>query len=105
MTQPRSPKDILDEDEFPRLAKPNQPANLQDEREWTKRRELLQSVLRYLNERGPTNWATLYVHFNQDGTGEIGSALGHLAVCKHVVVESTIMRITARGMEQLQSGK
>ena len=43
-------------------------------REWATRTILLQAVLRYLAQNGPTNWVTLYLHF--DGTGEIGPALG-----------------------------
>ena len=77
----------------------------QDEREFAKRRILLQKVLRYLTDKGPTHWATLYLHIDSDGTGEIGPALRHLAVCKHVQVVGTTAKITALGMEQIQSGK
>jgi hypothetical protein len=108
MTQPRSPKDTLDEDEFPKdtesvstTSEPSQTPGPQDEREWAQRRILLQAVLRYLTARGPTHWATLYLHFDSDGTGEIGPALGHLAVCKHIQVEGTTAKITALRTEQL----
>ena len=77
----------------------------QDEREFAKRRLLLQKVLRYLIDRGPIHWATLYLHFDSDGTGEIGLALGHLAVCKHIQVVGTTAKITALGIEQIESGK
>jgi hypothetical protein len=81
-----------------------QPSRPQDVREWARRRELLQAVLGYLKENGPTNWAALYVHF-EDGTGEIGRALGHLAFCKHIAIEGTSAKINALGMEQLKSRK
>jgi hypothetical protein len=58
--------------------------------------------LRYLKENGPTNWVKLYVHFDTDGTREIGLALGHLAVCKHIAIQDTLATITTLGMEQLK---
>ena len=82
----------------------NQPSAPLDDREWARRRELLHAVLRYLTERGPTYWATLYLHFDPDGTGEIGPALRDLAISKHIVVDSTIVKITMLGTEQLKSG-
>jgi hypothetical protein len=46
----------------------------------------------------------LYVHFDDRGiTGEIGPALGHLAVCKHIAIEDTRVKITQLGMEQLKA--
>ena len=45
----------------------------------------------------------LYLHFDSDGTGKIGPVLGQLAVCKHIVIEGTIAKITTLGMEQLKS--
>jgi hypothetical protein len=105
MTQPRSPKEPLDEDEFPKDTESNETSSQQDAREWAKRRELLQAVLRYLTEHGTTSWAAVYIHFDKDGAGEVGKALGHLALRKHIVIEGTTAKITARGMEQLQSGK
>ena len=82
----------------------NTPAELND-REWAKRRELLHAILRYLTERGPTYWARLYIHFDPHGTGEIGPALKILATFKHIVVDNTIVKITASGMEQLKNRK
>ncbi|HEY6261186.1 MAG TPA: hypothetical protein VIW47_06310 [Nitrospiraceae bacterium] len=74
------------------------------EREWAQRKKLLQAVLRYLAINGPTKWAMLYVHFDDRGiTGEIGPALGHLAVCKHIAIEDTRVKITQLGMEQLKA--
>src|SRR6185436_12364364 len=64
-----------------------QTPGLQDKREWGRRSDLLQAVLRYLTMNGPTSWMTLYLHFDVGGTGEIGAAIGHLTVCKHIVVE------------------
>ena len=75
-----------------------------DEREWAKRQQLLQEVLRYLAVNGPTNWVKLYLHFDGDGTREIGAALGHLAICKHIAIQDTFANITPLGMEQLKSG-
>ena len=83
----------------------NQISDPQNEREWARRKVRLQAILRYLTERGPTNWATLYVHFDQEETGEIGKALGHLSICKHIAIEGTIAKITALGTEQLESGQ
>jgi hypothetical protein len=83
----------------------SQPSGPQDEREFAKRRILLQKVLRYLTDRGPTHWATLYLHFDSDGTGEIGPALRHLAACKHIQVVGTTATITVLGLEQIQSGE
>ena len=83
----------------------NQPPNPQDEREWAKRSELLQAVLRYLAANGPTNWVTLSLHFDPGGTGEIGPALGYLAINKHIVLEGTTAKITASGREQLKNSK
>ena len=81
----------------------NQTSVPSDEREWATRRALLQAVLVYLVHNGPTTWVTLYLHFDPDGTGEIGPALGYLAVNKHIVFEGTTAMITASGTEQLRS--
>ena len=81
------------------------PSGPQDEREWARRKELLQVILQYLSENGPTSWVTLYVHFDPHGTGEIGPAIGHLAVCKHIVIEGTTAKITALGIEQLMNAQ
>ena len=81
------------------------PSGPQDEREWARRKELLQAILRYLAENGPTSWVTLYLRFDPHGTGEIGPAIGYLAVCKHIVIEGTTAKITALGMEQFKDGK
>ena len=83
----------------------NQAYSHKEEREWANRRKLLQAVLRYLKKNGPTSWVTLYLHFDHDGSGEIGPALGHLAVCKHIAMEGTTAKITASGIEQLVSSK
>jgi hypothetical protein len=83
----------------------NRTPGVQDDREWARRRSLLRAVLRYLTENGPTHWATIYIHFDHGGTEEIGKALGHLAVCKHVAIEGSTAKITALGMEQLKSRK
>ena len=80
----------------------NHTPNTPDARERVRHRILLQAVLRYLNENGPINWVTLYVHFD-DGTRDIGAALGYLALCKHIAIEGTTTKITARGTEQLQT--
>ncbi|MEO7862139.1 MAG: hypothetical protein ABIU05_17265, partial [Nitrospirales bacterium] len=32
-------------------------------------------VLHYLRENGPIKWPSLYLYFDQDGKGEIGSAM------------------------------
>ncbi|HEY6260702.1 MAG TPA: hypothetical protein VIW47_03855 [Nitrospiraceae bacterium] len=82
----------------------NTPAEL-DDREWARRKMLLHAILRYLTERGPTYWATLYLHFDPDGTGEIGPALRHLATFKLIAVDRTIVKVTSSGMEQLKSWK
>ena len=58
----------------------------------------------YLTEKGPTNWVILYLHFDPDGTGEVGPALHQLAACMHIAIEGTITTITASGREQLKSG-
>ena len=76
-------------------------AHRMDEREGATRRGLLQAILVYLAHHGPTIWVTLYLHFDLDGTGEIGPALGYLAVSKHIVFEGAT--ITASGTEQLQN--
>jgi hypothetical protein len=81
----------------------NQTSGPSDEREWATRRALLQAILVYLAHHGPTSWVTLYLHFDTDGTGEIGPALGYLAVNKHIVFEGTTATITASGTEQLRS--
>jgi hypothetical protein len=73
------------------------PAEL-DDKEWTRCKTL---ILRHLTERGPTNWAALYLHFDPDGTGEIGPALRHLEICKLIAVDDTIVKITESGTEQL----
>jgi hypothetical protein len=73
------------------------PAEL-DDTEWTRRKTL---ILRYLTEKGPTCWATIYLHFDPDGTGEIGPALKHLEACKYIKVDDTIVKITQSGTEQL----
>jgi hypothetical protein len=83
----------------------DQPSGYEDEREWAIRKKLLLTVLQYLEENGPTNWATVYLHFDSDGTGEIGKALGHLAVCKHIAIEDSLATITALGTEQLKGGE
>ena len=83
----------------------NETSGPQDEREWAMRKVLLQAVLRYLTEHGPTNWVAVYLHFDNDGTGEIGKALGHLAVCKHISIEGATAKITALGVEQLKNWK
>ena len=80
-----------------------QTPGLQDKREWGRRSDLLQAVLRYLTMNGPTSWMTLYLHFDVGGTGEIGAAIGHLTVCKHIVVEGTTAKITTLGTEQLKN--
>ena len=77
----------------------------QDAIEWARRRILLQAILRYLVEHGPTSWLRLYLHFDSGGTGEIGAAIGYLAVNKHIALEGTTAKITALGREQLKSGK
>jgi hypothetical protein len=64
--------------------------------------DLQQTVLCYLTEKGPTNLATLSRHFDQEGRGEVGSALGHLAACKYIALESSITKITALGTERLK---
>ena len=46
---------------------------------------------------------TLYLHFDVGGTGEIGAAIGHLTVCKHIVVEGTTAKITTLGTELLKN--
>ena len=81
----------------------NQPPAPLDDREWTRRKELLQAVLRYLTENGPTHWVALYLYFDKDGTGEIGKVLGHLAVCKHIMIDGNIAKITVLGTEQIQA--
>ncbi len=80
-----------------------QTTNPLDEREWARRKELIQAVLRFLTLNGPTSWFTLYLHFDRGGTGEIGQALGHLAVCKHIALEGTVAKITPLGTEQLKN--
>ena len=64
----------------PMTEKSDQTSGSSDEREWATRRALLQAVLVYLAHNGPTTWVTLYLHFDPGGTGEIGPALGYLAV-------------------------
>ena len=81
----------------------NQTSGPSDEREWATRRALLQAVLVYLAHNGPTTWVALYLHFDPDGTGEIGPALGYLAVNKHIVFEGMTAMTTASGTEQLRS--
>jgi hypothetical protein len=78
--------------------------HIPDLRDQVRHRILLQAVLRYLKANGPTNWVTVYVHFD-DGTRDIGAALGHLAVNKYIAIENTRATITSAGMEQLKDGK
>ena len=72
-----------------------------DERARARKGNLQEAELRYLKENGPTDWVRLYLHFD-DGTREIGTALGYLSVCKHVAVEDTFAQLTALGREQLK---
>jgi hypothetical protein len=83
---------------------PNEPPTPPDEREWARRKLLLHAVLRYLEVHGPTLWVTLYLHFDPDGTGEIGRALRHLSLCKHIEIEDGTAKITAGGIEYLHGG-
>ena len=78
--------------------------NPADEKQWVQQRELQLSVLRYLRERGPTNWCALHFHFDKNNMGEIEPALGHLLRCQYIVVEGITTTITALGMEQLKNG-
>ena len=80
----------------------NQTSGPSDEREWATRRALLQAVLEYLVQSGPTTWVRLYLHFDPDGIREIGPALGYLAVKKHIVFEGATAMITPSGTEQLR---
>ena len=66
---------------------------------WAARQRLLLAVLQYLTTNGPTKWATIYLHFDPDGTGEIGGALRHLAWCHHISIDGT----TARSLQEAPS--
>jgi len=68
---------------------------------WEQRRILLQHILRYLNINGPTLWPVLYLHFDKEGTGEIGKALYHLADCKYICIDGATATITQLGIDQL----
>ena len=75
-----------------------------DKMKWARRIVLLQQVLHFLSERGPTSWAILYFHFDKDGKDEVGQALGHLATLKHIEIKgTTLRRITQLGKEQLKN--
>lgn len=60
-----------------------------NEREWAQTRDLQEAVLRYLNENGSTDWVTLCLHFD-DGTREIGTALGYLSVYTYIAIAGTL---------------
>ena len=63
---------------------------------------LLREALRYLKDYGPLNRNSLYVRFNEDNSGDIGSALQILEELKYIEIGSdNTVKITAWGMAQL----
>ena len=81
---------------------PNQTASLQNKREWARKYGLHHAVLLYLASCGPMKWDLLFNYFDQERTGEIGSALRHLAHWKHISIGAdSNTNITASGMEEL----
>lgn len=63
-------------------------------------------VLLYLRENGPIKWPTLYLYFDQDGKGEIGSVLQVLAIMKEIELEGYgYVQITQAGIERIANGK
>ena len=85
---------------------PNQPSGSHDEQKWARVRALQDAILRHLIDNGSMKWTDLYLHFNEDESVEIGSALGLLARSEHIAVEiDTTTTITAAGRERLLNGK
>ena len=84
----------------------NQPSGSLSEQKWARVRALQDAILLHLIENGSMKWIDLYLHFNEDESVEIGSALGLLTRSEHIAVEiDTTTTITAAGRERLLNGK
>jgi hypothetical protein len=78
------------------------PSGSQGELQRARVRALQDAVLLHLRDNGSMKWIDLYLQFNEDGSGEIGPALGLLARLKHIAVEfDGTTTITAAGRERL----
>jgi hypothetical protein len=82
----------------------NQTPGSKDEGAWARQRELQHAVLLYLTVHGPTNWDQLHLHFNTGTTGEIGTALYHLAQWLHITVEDNLVNVSPSGTARLSAG-
>jgi hypothetical protein len=81
--------------------KSGEDARRRQDRAWVRQRELQHAVLLYLTVHGPTNWDELHLHFNKGATGEIGTALYHLAQWGHVVIEDNLVKVSPSGTARL----
>jgi hypothetical protein len=61
--------------------------------------------LRHLKEHGPLNWNALYIWFDAQSQGRIGTALLDLEVGGFIEPLHNLHQITASGIQKLQSEK
>ena len=67
-------------------------------------RELQQEALQHLKEHGPLNWNALYIRFDAQSQGRIGTALLDLEVGGFIEPLHNLHQITASGIQKLRSG-
>ncbi len=83
----------------------NHTSDAHEGRESAQKRALHRAVLVDLRDNGGMRWPALYLHFDGNGSGEIGSALGLLARWNHISVEiDGKTKITEAGTERLLHG-
>lgn len=80
----------------------SEPSSSHGEQKKVRIRALQEAVLLLLRENGSMKWIDLYLHFNEDESGEIGTALGLLARANHIAIAfDSTTTITAAGRERL----
>jgi hypothetical protein len=62
-------------------------------------------VLRYLKENGPLDYNILYVHFDENRSGEIATVLNDLLQWKHIERVGNNVGITDLGVRTFQDGE
>ena len=85
---------------------PSQTLGPADKQPWAQTRALQRAVLVHLRDTGEMKWTTLYLHFNEYESGQIGPTLGLLARWKHIATDfDGTTKITSAGRERLLYGK
>ena len=73
-------------------------------RSWPPGRSFQERVLVYLTEKGPKKFATVYAHFAEDATAEIGPVLGILASLQQIRIDDKgYVKITQAGFERIST--